>query len=72
MVSESRSEGLLVRAEPFGLARQICQRIVEVREADGALLLSADPAWAGAVNTVLVKKGVRVNELCRVRETRKA
>jgi hypothetical protein len=32
---------------------------------DGALLLDADPAWAGAINTVLVKQGVRVSELCR-------
>lgn len=30
---------------------------------DGALLVEVDPQWAGAINTVLVKKGVRVNEL---------
>jgi hypothetical protein len=30
---------------------------------DGALLLDADPTWAGAINTVLIKMGVRVNEL---------
>jgi hypothetical protein len=28
-----------------------------------ALLLEVDPQWAGAINTVLVKKGVRVDEL---------
>jgi hypothetical protein len=32
---------------------------------DGALMLDADPAWAGAINTVLVKSGVRVSELRR-------
>jgi hypothetical protein len=39
--------------------------MVEVRVVDGALLLDADPAWAGAINTVLVKQGVRVSDLCR-------
>ncbi len=39
--------------------------MVDVRVVDGALLLDADPAWAGAINTVLVTKGVRVSELCR-------
>jgi hypothetical protein len=34
-----------------------------VRVEDGALLLKAYPKWAGAINTVLIKKGVRVNEL---------
>lgn len=37
--------------------------MVDVRVVDGALLL--DPAWAGAINTLLVKQGVRVSELCR-------
>ena len=38
--------------------------MVEVeRLEDGALLLNVDPALAGAINTVLVKKGVRVSEL---------
>jgi hypothetical protein len=40
----------------------------EVHVVDGALLLDADPAWAGAINTVLVAKGVRVSELCRARK----
>ncbi len=63
-MSENRSEGLVVRAEPTGMAEQVCRRLVEeVREADGALLLAADPTWAGAINTVLVKRGVRVSEL---------
>ena len=30
---------------------------------DGALLLDADPEWAGAINAVLVRKGVRVKEI---------
>ena len=46
------------------LAERVCKRLVGgVRVVEGALLLDADHAWA--VNTVLVKKGVRVNELCR-------
>ena len=39
--------------------------MVEVLVADEALLLAADPAWAGAFNTVLGKKGMRVSELRR-------
>jgi hypothetical protein len=57
-VAERRDEGLLVGARPIGL-------VDRVRVVDGALLLDADPAWAGAISTVLVKKGVRVNELRR-------
>jgi hypothetical protein len=52
-----------VRAQPLGAAEQISRRIVDVQVRDGALLLDADPAWAGAINTVLTKKGVRVSEL---------
>jgi hypothetical protein len=56
--------GLLIRAEPLEWAKEISQRMVDVvRVKDGALLLEADPEWAGAVNTVLITKGVRVNEL---------
>ena len=66
MLENKSGEGLLVRAEPLGLAEEISNRMVEVvRVGDGALLLDADPAWAGAINTVLVKKGVRVSELAR-------
>jgi hypothetical protein len=66
VVHENRSEGLLIRAEPTALAEQLCRRLVEeVRVAGGALLLAVDPAWAGAINTVLVKKGVRVSELTK-------
>ena len=66
MLENRSGEGLLVRAEPLKLAEEISQRIVDVvRVVDGALLLDADPAWAGAINTVLVKKGVRVSELAR-------
>jgi hypothetical protein len=62
-----RSEGLLVEAQPLRVAEGICRTLIGgVRIADGALLLAADPAWAGAINTVLVKKGVRVNELRRL------
>jgi hypothetical protein len=60
----SVGKGLLVRAEPLQWAEELCQRMVRVeRTADGALLLEADPAWAGSIKEVLVKKGVRVSEL---------
>jgi hypothetical protein len=64
-MKENRTEeGLLVRAEPMGLAKEISQRMVDVvRVEDGALLLEVDPKWARAINTVLVTKGVRVNEI---------
>jgi glutathione synthase/RimK-type ligase-like ATP-grasp enzyme len=64
-MKENRTEeGLLVRAEPLGLAKEISQRMVDVvRVEDGALLLEVDPKWAGAINTVLETKGVRVNEI---------
>jgi hypothetical protein len=39
-----------------------------VRVVDGALLLDVDPTWAEAINTVLVKQGVRVSELCADRK----
>ena len=65
-MAEKRSEGLLVRAHPLEQAERISRSmVVHVRVVDGALLLDADPAWAGAINTVLVKRGVRVSELCR-------
>jgi hypothetical protein len=63
-VADKRSEGLVVAARPLRLAELVCRRLVDgVRVVDGGLLLDADPAWAGAINTVLVKKGVRVSEL---------
>ena len=38
--------------------------MVEVeRLDDGALLLDVEPAWAEAINAVLVSKGVKVTEL---------
>ena len=65
---EEREVGLLVAAEPLALADRICRRLVaEVRTTtDGNLLLYANPDLAGAVNTVLVKKGVTISELHRV------
>jgi hypothetical protein len=63
-VVEKRNEGLLLRAEPLEWAEEISQRMVDVvRLEDGALLLEADPKWAGAINAVLVEKGVRVKEI---------
>jgi hypothetical protein len=53
-----------VRAEPLEWAEEISNRMVDVvRIKDRARLLDADPALAGAINTVLVKKGARVNKL---------
>jgi hypothetical protein len=64
MTQNGREESLLVRAEPLEWAQEISQRIVDVvRVEDGALLLEVDSEWAGAINTVLVTKGVRVDEL---------
>jgi hypothetical protein len=64
MKENGSEEGLLVRAEPLGLAEEISQRMVDVvRLEDGALLLKVDPEWAGAINTVMVKKGIRVKEI---------
>ncbi len=55
---------LLARAEPLERAEELSQKMVRVeRTTDGALLLEADPAWAGQINLVLVSKGVRVTEL---------
>jgi hypothetical protein len=57
---------LLVRAEPLRLAEEISQRMVDVvRVVDGALYPEADPEWAGAIDTVLVKKGVRGRAIAR-------
>ena len=71
MLENGSEKGLLVRAEPLGLAEEVSRRIVDVvRVVDGALLLDADLAWAGAINTVLVKKGVRVSELRHLRRPR--
>jgi hypothetical protein len=64
-MTEKRNEGLLVRAHPLEQAERISRSMVEAQVVDGALLLDADPAWAVAINTVFVKKGVRVSELCR-------
>ena len=64
MKENRREEGLLVMAEPLEWAEEVSQRMANVvRIADDALFLEADPAWAGSINTVLVSKGVRVNEL---------
>ncbi len=67
-MAEKRSESLLVRANPLEQAERISSSMVEVRVVDGALLLDADPAWAGAINTVLVTQGVKVSEMCPVQK----
>jgi hypothetical protein len=65
MLEDARvAEGLLVRAEPLEWAEEVSHRMVEVeRLDDGALLLDVEPAWAEAINAVLVSKGVKVTEL---------
>jgi hypothetical protein len=64
-MKENRTEeGLLVRAEPMGLAKEISHKMVDVvRVEEGALLLEVDTKWTGAINTVLLTKGERVNEI---------
>jgi hypothetical protein len=69
-MSEDRSESLLVRAQPLEQAEHISRLMVDVRVADGVLLLDADPAWAEAINTILATKGVRVSELCPIRNSK--
>jgi hypothetical protein len=64
MLENGTQEGLLIRVEPLELAEEVSHSMVEVeRLEDGTLLLDVDPSWAGAINAVLVSKGVRVNEL---------
>jgi hypothetical protein len=73
MPENGSEETLLVRAEPLMLARSVCEGLVdEVQIMDDALLLTADPAWAWAINTVLVMKDVRVSELRRAGDLRPA
>jgi hypothetical protein len=63
MLENVREDALLVRVEPLEWAEEISRRIVDVeRLEDGALLLDADPSWAGAIDAVLVKTSVRVSE----------
>jgi hypothetical protein len=63
-VLENTKELLLVRAEPLQWAKQISHTMVDVvRIVDGALLMEVDPQWAGAINSVLLSKGVWVDEL---------
>jgi hypothetical protein len=65
-MTKKSSGGLLIGARPLDLAEMVCRRLVDgVRIVDGSILLDADPAWAEAINTVLVKSGVRVSELRR-------
>ena len=65
---EKGSQGLLLKARPLEQAERISRSMAEVRVVDDALLLVADPAWAEAINTVLVKKGVSVSELRRTED----
>jgi hypothetical protein len=52
---------LLVRAEPLGQVERLCRRLVKkTRLVDGVPKLDIDPTCGGAINTVLVKKGVTV------------
>ena len=67
-MAEKTSACLLVKAKPLEQAERISRSMVDVRIVDGALLLDADPTWAGAINTVLVTKGVRVSELRRLQK----
>lgn len=65
-----RSGGLLVEAQRSRAAEVICRRrVAGVHIASGALLLASAPAWAAAINAVLVKIGVRADEAHRVENT---
>ena len=62
---ENASEGLLVRVESLGEGQEVLEMMVGgVRVIEGALQLDVGPAYAGAIETVLVEKGMRVSELC--------
>jgi len=64
MAENATQEGLLVRAEPLEKAEEISHRMVDVVcVKDDALLLDAEPRLAEAIKRVLVKRGVRVNEI---------
>jgi hypothetical protein len=64
-VHENGSEGLLVSVESLQRAKEVCEMMVErVRVIEGALELDVDPAYAGAIQTVLAEKGMRVSQLC--------
>ena len=58
-----REEGLLVRPSSSNGPRRSPRGWSMWCALRTALLLEVDPQWAGAINTVLVKKGVRVDEL---------
>lgn len=61
---ENTNEGLLLRVEPLQRAKEVCEMMVGgVRVIEGALQLDVGPAYAGAIETVLVEKGMRVSEL---------
>jgi hypothetical protein len=61
---ENTNEGLLVRVEPLQRAKEVCEMMVGgVQVIEGALQLDVGPAYAGAIETVLVEKGMRVSEL---------
>ena len=72
MLGNTTGRSMLLRAEPLALAEEISRRMVGVRVVHDALLLDADPAWGGAINTVLVKKGVKVDELIDCSRTNNA
>jgi hypothetical protein len=68
---ERKRRRLASESQAPGLAQSVCEGLVdEVRIVDGALLLTADPAWAWAINIVLVTKGVMVSELRRAGDLR--
>lgn len=60
---KNTNEGLLIRVEPLQRAKEVLEMMVEgVRVIEGALQLDAGPSYAGAIETVLVEKGMRVSE----------
>ena len=58
--------GVLVRAEPLGLAARISGQlagVTAVHERDGALFLEADPSRTGEINRKLTNAGLEVSEV---------
>jgi len=58
-------EGLLFKAVPFERAKQVLNRMAEVRGVDGELWVKAEPALAKAIEVVLAARSIRVGRVRR-------
>lgn len=69
LLSLGGPRGLLVRAEPLGMAAKVARSLAAVEEVtvkDGTLLLAANPERAAEVAQELVGAGIAVSELKKV------